>query len=127
MKSDRPLTGTARYMSINSHLGKEQSRRDDLESIGYMMLYFLRQGKLPWSGLKADSLKQRYAKICLVKRATPIETLCYGYPEQFAQYFRIVRTMDFEEKPDYKKLKTLFIKLFLKERLEDDGLYDWNA
>lgn len=127
MQFGRSLTGTARYMSINSHLGKEQSRRDDLESIGYMMLYFVRQGKLPWSGLKADSLKQRYANICLAKRATPIETLCYGCPEAFKDYFRLVRTMEFEEKPDYQKLKKLFVKLFLKEKFEDDGLYDWSA
>ena len=84
-RDGRSLTGTPRYASINNHLGIEQSRRDDLESIGYILIYFLK-GSLPWQGLKAKNTSRKYGMILEKKQQVSIANLCQGCPTQFAEY-----------------------------------------
>ncbi|KAL4589260.1 hypothetical protein LXL04_002166 [Taraxacum kok-saghyz] len=123
-RENKNLTGTARYASMNTHLGIEQSRRDDLESLGYVLMYFLR-GSLPWQGLKAGNKKQKYEKISEKKVSTSIESLCLGYPSEFASYFHYCRSLRFEDKPDYPYLKRLFRELFIREGFQFDYVFDW--
>ncbi|XP_042481214.1 casein kinase 1-like protein 3 [Macadamia integrifolia] len=123
-RENKNLTGTARYASCNTHLGIEQSRRDDLESLGYVLLYFL-SGSLPWQGLKAATKKQKYDKICEKKLATPIEVLCKTYPVEFASYFHYCHSLTFDQRPDYRFLKRLFSDLFTREGYEFDYVFDW--
>ncbi|MGH0160806.1 UNVERIFIED_CONTAM: hypothetical protein FKN15_040026 [Acipenser sinensis] len=89
-----------------------------------MFMYFLR-GSLPWQGLKADTLKERYQKIGDTKRNTPIEVLCENFPEEMSTYLRYVRRLDFFEKPDYEYLRTLFTELFERKGYTFDYTYDW--
>ncbi|PON62269.1 Serine/threonine protein kinase [Parasponia andersonii] len=123
-RENKNLTGTARYASCNTHLGIEQSRRDDLESLGYVLLYFLR-GSLPWQGLKAATKKQKYEKICEKKLSTPIEVLCKFHPVEFASYFHYCHQLTFDQRPDYGFLKRLFRDLFSREGYEFDYIFDW--
>jgi casein kinase 1 len=120
----KSLSGTARYMSINTHLGREQSRRDDLEALGHVFMYFLRGG-LPWQGLKAATNKQKYEKIGEKKQTTPIKELCEGFPEQFNQYLTYVRNLGFEDTPDYDYLRELFTQALKDTGGVEDGEYDW--
>ncbi|KAK9102774.1 hypothetical protein Sjap_020028 [Stephania japonica] len=123
-RENKNLTGTARYASCNTHLGIEQSRRDDLESLGYVLLYFLK-GSLPWQGLKAATKKQKYDKICEKKLSTPIEVLCKTHPVEFASYFHYCHSLTFDQRPDYGFLKRLFRDLFTREGYEFDYIFDW--
>ncbi|KAF5392369.1 hypothetical protein D9757_001461 [Collybiopsis confluens] len=120
----KSLSGTARYMSINTHLGREQSRRDDLESLGHVFMYFLRGG-LPWQGLRAATNKQKYEKIGEKKQTTAISELCEGFPEEFAIYMNYVRKLGFEETPDYDFLRDLFTRVLKTLNEKEDGVYDW--
>ncbi|EOA18940.1 hypothetical protein CARUB_v10007571mg [Capsella rubella] len=123
-RENKNLTGTARYASMNTHLGIEQSRRDDLESLGYILMYFLK-GSLPWQGLKAGTKKQKYERISEKKVSTSIEALCRGYPSEFASYFHYCRSLRFDDKPDYAYLKRIFRDLFIREGFQFDYVFDW--
>lgn len=124
-REDKNLTGTARYASINAHLGIEQARRDDMESLGYVLMYFNRTS-LPWQGLRAATKKQKYDKISEKKMTTPIEALCKGFPAEFAMYLNYCRGLRFEEMPDYMYLRQLFRILFRTLNHQYDYVFDWS-
>ncbi|XP_023216138.1 casein kinase I-like [Centruroides sculpturatus] len=123
-REDRNLTGTACYVSINTHLGIEQSRRDDMESIGYVLMYFNR-GNLPWQGLAAATKKQKYEKISERKMSIPVEVLCEGFPAEFATYLNYCRGLRFDETPNYTYLRQLFSNLLRTLNYEYDCVFDW--
>lgn len=123
-REKKSLSGTARYMSVNTHLGREQSRRDDLEALGHVFFYFLR-GQLPWQGLKAPTNKQKYEKIGEKKRTTPISELCAGLPPQFGRYLESVRNLQFDAEPDYEHYRQLLLSILPDIGETADGHYDW--
>ena len=88
----------------------EQSRRDDLESLGYVLIYFLR-GKLPWQGLRADTKKEKYARIMEVKMESAFDRLCQDCPVEFLLYFDYCHSLQFTDTPDYAYLRGLFTNL----------------
>jgi casein kinase 1 len=123
-REGKNLTGTARYASVNTHLGIEQSRRDDLEALGYVFMYFLR-GSLPWQGMKGNSKKEKYDRIMEKKMSTPIEVLCKGYPSEFVTYLNYCRSLRFEDRPDYAYLRRFLKDLFFRENYQYDFIFDW--
>lgn len=125
MRMKLSLTGTARYASINAHKGAEQSRRDDLEAIGHMFMYFLR-GSLPWSGLEAKTKQEKYKKICEKKEEIDVCSLCAGFPEAFETYLMYARELKFLERPDYQMVWKLFRETRDKECPQaSDHSFQW--
>lgn len=124
-RDGKSLTGTARYASINTHLGIEQSRRDDIEALGYMMVYFL-VGRLPWQGMIINDPKKKYDKIKKLKYDTKLEELCKGLPKECITFIQYARDMKFEDRPDYS-----FLRGLLRQAAKNNGLvfdsskFDW--
>ncbi|XP_036353708.2 casein kinase I-like [Ochotona princeps] len=125
-RENRSLTGTPLYATLNAHLGIEQSRRDDLESLGYVFMYF-NKGDLPWQGLKAATRKKWREKISEKKLTTPVEVLCEGYPSVFATYINYCRGLQFEETPDYQYLRKLFRNHLESLNDPSDYIFDWSV
>lgn len=125
LKEDHEITGTARYASLNTHKGMELSRRDDLESIGYVLLYFVK-GSLPWQGLQARNNNERHKMITEKKLSISVESLCHALPREFKDYLNYCRGLKFEEEPDYACLRGLFRQLALNLEINLDGEFDWS-
>ena len=120
----KKLIGTARYASINALAECEQGRRDDMEALSYVLMYFLK-GNLPWQGLKINKKDDRYRKIYEKKKETSAEELCKGFPKEFCEFVKYTRQLEFEEEPNYDYLRNLLKKVMKDNNLEMDYVYDW--
>jgi serine/threonine protein kinase len=125
-REGKSLTGTARYASVNSHNGIEQSCRDDLEAIGYLLIYFLK-GSLPWQGIVNQAKLTKYELISSKKRETTIPELCEGLPEEVAKYIEYCRGLGFDERADMLYLRKLLRERFIREGFRYDAQFDWIA
>ena len=122
----KTLTGTARYSSVNALGGKQLSRRDDLESMGYVLIYFGRKGFLPWMGLKAKNKLDRIKKIYHIKKNIKAEQLCFSLPTEFSEYIKYIKGLKFEEEPNYNYLHELFQIIMKKNNFSNDCLnFSW--
>ena len=118
------ITGTPRFCSVNAMRGVEQSRRDDLESLCYLIIYFCR-GFLPWQGLKITSKLQRFEAIKKMKKFIKIESLCEDCPEEIINFCKYTKHLDFEENPNYEYMKNLFFSILNKNGLIYDSRFSW--
>jgi hypothetical protein len=118
------MNGTARYASTNSLRGVEISRRDDLESLAYMLLYFIMK-KLPWQGVRANTLQNRYKKIYYMKKKLINDETFLSMPNEIQEFYKDIKKLKFEEKPNYNKLKEYFRILLNKNGLNEDGNFSW--
>jgi serine/threonine protein kinase len=125
-RENKSLTGTARYASINSHMGLENSRRDDLESICYVMIYLLKKA-LPWQGIAGITKQEKYRRIMDSKMNTKLDLLCKDCPPEFKLLLTYSRALRFEEKPDYEYMKGLLSTAAEREKIRINNVYDWNA
>ena len=118
----KKFTGTVLYASVNALRFKEQSRRDDLESIGYMLIHLMK-GSLPWQKIKVNNKKESYMKISEIKKHINTEKLCENLPGEMIDYINYVRKLQFEESPDYNYLGNLFQIMLKKRRYDPDNVY----
>lgn len=121
---DKSCDASNEKREMMANRDKEQSRRDDMEALGYVMLHLVR-GSLPWTRLKAKSKAQWLELVREMKETISTEDLCDGLPKEFAAYFNYVRSLQFGDKPRYSYLRKTFQNLFIREGFEHDGVYDW--
>ncbi|KAE8370241.1 kinase-like domain-containing protein [Aspergillus caelatus] len=123
---NRQFAGTVRYASVYAHLGSKQSRRDDMESLAYILVYLYR-GALPWQGLKAATKQQKRGLVLRKKLGTSTEALCRRLPNGFLEYLNYTRCLRFHDKPDYNYLRRIFRALFVRESFQYDHVFDWTV
>ena len=117
------VVGTLYYLSVFGHLGIQASRRDDLISLGYLLLHLF-FGELPWINVKGD-MQNKVLSIFKLKSTITFEKLCEGLPAEFVSYFQYVFNLPFFQKPNYSYLEELFNKMMKDQFLKNDNLFDW--
>lgn len=124
----RSMIGTVRYASVNTHLGIQPTRRDDLQSLIYVISYFL-YGRLPWQGQSAPTLSEKYNKILAIKIENKPQNLFKTLPEQmrdnFVEIFKHVRGLKFQQKPNYEMIKGRIRECMGSLGFENDYMFDW--
>ena len=118
------MVGTARYASLNAHHGLDLSRRDDLESIAYLLIYFLK-GFLPWQANSPNSQHLDLNDIFTIKENTSLDILCDNIPPAFRTLLHSCKSLKFEEKPNYNYITNLLKDCLEENQLKFDGEYDW--
>ena len=126
MKTNKLSVGNLRYTSTNADKGIEQSRRDDLESLIYIAIYFA-NGKLPWQGIRATTICEKFRAVRSTKLKTAPEVLCAGLPPEMGQWLKYVRSLKFEQAPDYTMLKGLIKSMMAENKYIMDYMYDWKV
>ena len=124
IKKEKIVVGTVRYISMNAHLGNEQFKKDDLESLAYIMVYFIK-GELPWQNIKAKSRKEKYSKIYRMKKNSIPNELCEFLPEEMKTFVNYIINLNNNKKPDYGKLTNLINNLMKKYSYSNDLQFDW--
>ena len=118
------ITGTPRFCSVNAMRGVEQSRRDDLESLCYLIIYFFK-GSLPWQGLKISSRIQRFETITKMKKNIKIENLCEDLPPEIIIFCKYTKKLGFTDSPRYEYMKNLFFSVLNKFGYKYDNKFSW--
>lgn len=125
-RDGKHFLGTIRYASLRTHAGIEQSRRDDLESFVYTLIYLSRSSKpLPWQGLKGSTRKEKQEKIYEKKLRTSVNDLCSNLPKEFEDILIYSRQLGFAEEPNYIYLFSLIKQIYQTMNIKNDLIYDW--
>ena len=126
MSAHQPRSWCRRYASVNNHIGVHHSRRDDLECLGFVLIY-LAKGKLPWQGIRAKTKARKFSKIKRKKMETPLSVLCAGLPPEFLAYMTYCRSLDFAEEPDYAYLRSLFWNALERRNVNRSYVFEWES
>jgi len=123
-KDGKEMVGTVRFASLNTHSGYELSRRDDLESLAYVIIYLLK-GVLPWQGIPSKNFKEKCEKVFEMKKTLSVSELCKDLPYELESFLSYTRDLKFDQCPDYSYLKSLVSKMVSKEKIKLDNKYIW--